>query len=378
MTRLQQIRQSLLRRFLCRRLPVSVLLGALLLGSSNAPAIILFSTGDSSFNTTEPGGSLAGSGWQYEGRFGAFVGTAIGLHHFISVKHIGIPSNVFVYQGANYSIVSWYDDPSTELRIFEVSEPLPTYAPLYSKNNEAGRDVVMIGRGTRRGDPVYLGGILRGWLWGAGDEVQRWGQNKINSASTNDLAGSFDQKGTAAEGQLSSGDSSGGLFMNDSGVWKLAGVCHSADGPVWTTPSGGEIVAALFDRRGFYTTNGQLISGSAPVPSRFFAARISARMAWIQSIVPSPDQAQMLSPKAGSTLPSSSVNFSWSAGSTPNYKIFVGNSLGASDIYNSGKLGVRSIAVNNIPTYGTTIYVRLFSLVKGKVKFIDYTYTAYH
>jgi hypothetical protein len=80
------------------------------------------STADLTFNTTPPTGALAGSGWQYEAAFGPFLATAIRPHHFLTVTHIGIPSDVLVYQGADYTIVNYYDDPGGELRMFEVAE----------------------------------------------------------------------------------------------------------------------------------------------------------------------------------------------------------------------------------------------------------------
>jgi len=39
--------------------------------------VILFSTGDPEANITEPAGVLAGSGWQYQGFWGASLGTPI-------------------------------------------------------------------------------------------------------------------------------------------------------------------------------------------------------------------------------------------------------------------------------------------------------------
>jgi hypothetical protein len=367
--------------------PQAILAAALVFTSPLARAVILFPTGDPTYNTTEPGGALTGSGWQYEGSFGSFLGTAISPHHFVTVKHIGIQSNVFVYQGVSYPIVSWSDAPVSELRIFEVSGTLPSYASLYSRNNELGRHIVVVGRGTQRGDPVYLGGSLRGWLWGPGDGVQRWGENQISEASGNELWATFDQSAGPNEAQLSAGDSGGAVFLLDRGAWKLAGICFAADGPIWTTPTGGEISAALFDRRGFYdAADGSPISGAGPVPGRFVAVRISAELAWIRSIIPAPSPsptaptgnlAQMLSPAVGTILPSSTVAFNWSAGKASGYRVFIGNSLGAADIYNSGTVGAHSVIVNNIPTNGVTIYVRLFSKVKRKWKYIDYTYTAY-
>jgi hypothetical protein len=377
---------------------------ALLALCSLSRAVILYSNGDPSANTTAPTGLLTDSGWQYEGQFGWFLGTAISPHHFITVKHIGIASNVFVYKGANYTIVQWSDDPMSDLRIFEVAETLPSYAPLYSRSDENGRSVVVVGRGTQRGDPVYSNGILRGWLWGPGDGVQRWGENQVRSVRGNLLYATFDQNGGLNEAHLSSGDSGGATFINDAGVWKLAGINYAVDNGVSTTPGSPVFDAALFDTRWFYDAYGQLITGSNPVPNGFYAIRMSDRMQWIQSIIsgatptptPSPTPtpnptstptptpaptptgpAVMLTPVPGSTFGSSSVTFTWSAGSANAYALLVGTSPGSGNIYTSSQLSVRSITANNIPTDGRTIYVRLYSRVNGSWVFNSYTYHAF-
>src|SRR5207248_10960552 len=88
--------------------------------------------------------------------------------------------------------------------------------------------------------------------------------------------------------------------------------------------------------------------------------------------------AVMLNPPPGSTFSSSSVTFTWSAGSATAYFLFVGSSLHGADIYNSGLVTVLSKTVNNIPTDGRTIYVTLGSQVNGSWSTKDYTYTAFH
>ena len=76
-------------------------------------------------------------------------------------------------------------------------------------------------------------------------------------------------------------------------------------------------------------------------------------------------------------LPSSLVTFTWSPGTATGYVLLVGTARGRSDIYNSGNLHVCSIGVNNLPTDGSSVYVRLRSRMKKKWQFFDYTYTAY-
>ena len=52
-------------------------------------AVILFRTADPAANTTAPTGGLSGSGWQFEGLWGSFLGTPIAPHFFLSAKHVG-------------------------------------------------------------------------------------------------------------------------------------------------------------------------------------------------------------------------------------------------------------------------------------------------
>jgi hypothetical protein len=85
----------------------------------------------------------------------------------------------------------------------------------------------------------------------------------------------------------------------------------------------------------------------------------------------------MISPVQGSTFSSSSVTFTWSAGSATAYFLFVGSSLHGSDIYNSGQVTVHSKTVTNIPTDGRAIYVTLGSQVNGSWTANSYTYTAF-
>jgi hypothetical protein len=85
----------------------------------------------------------------------------------------------------------------------------------------------------------------------------------------------------------------------------------------------------------------------------------------------------MISPPPGSTFTSSTVTFTWSAGSATSYFLFVGSSLHGADIYNSGVVTVHSKTVNNIPTDGRTIYVTLGSQVNGSWSVNYYTYTAF-
>lgn len=255
-----------------------------------ASGVILYRTDDPRANTSEPTGALANSGWQYEGDFGSYLGTAIAPHYFMTAKHLGQVSDKFVFHHVSYTIIRGFGDPGADLQIFEVKETLPEHAPLYSRSDEVGQHLVVIGRGSQRGAGRLVKGELRGWEYGPGDSVRRWGENQVASVAGGRLYVLFDQAGCAQEAHLSGGDSGGAIFLDDGGVWKLAGinsdVDHLASGP----DSGGPYYAAMFDLRGSYLADGRLVTGDVPVPSGFYAARVSSRLSWIHSIIDGTNQ----------------------------------------------------------------------------------------
>ncbi len=86
----------------------------------------------------------------------------------------------------------------------------------------------------------------------------------------------------------------------------------------------------------------------------------------------------LVSPAPGSTLTSSSATFTWTAGSgVTNNVVYIGSQPGGLDIYSGSPVyGTTSLTVSNLPTDGSTIYVRLWSYVNGGYQYNDYTYTA--
>lgn len=278
----------------------------LILGSEpQARAVILYGTDDPAANTTAPSGSLANSGWQFQGQWGQFLGTPIAPHFFVTAKHVGgSVGQTFYFQNVAYTTTAEFADSSTDLHIWQVAETFPSYAPLYEGSDEVGRPLVVIGRGTQRGAGVEVHGNLRGWSWGLQDGVQRWGQNivakVVSGGADNDLLyATFDRpragrktQASRNEAHLSSGDSGGGVFINADGFWRLAGINYAVDGPFYTAPSDTtQFDAALFDARNFYYydgTNYVLISGSTRVPTGFYSTRISSRMTWIRSVIGTP------------------------------------------------------------------------------------------
>ena len=273
---------------------------------SPASGVLFISTADPEFNTTAPSGNLTGSGWELQGKWAGYLATPIAPRYFISAQHVGgSPGDRFEFRGASYVAAESYDDPASDLRIWKIRGQFPAFASIYRTNNEAGRMIVVHGRGTQRGAPLLVGdeagGTLKGWLWGNADGRQRWGENQVervfdpglqpgqSHAAGQLLRMTFDAAGGPSEAHLSIGDSSGGLFIRDGVEWKLAGVNYSVEGLYNTTNSGAGFNAAVFDERGLYKgAEGQWsFVGGAPVniPGGFYAIRVSSRAAWIDSIL---------------------------------------------------------------------------------------------
>jgi len=292
-----------------RDLSCFVLIGVLFV-SVTAHAVLFYSTGDPSYNTTEPTGTLTNSGWQFQGRFLQYLGTPVSAHHFITAQHFGgSVGNVFIFDGTAYTTIAKIPDPDSDLVLYEVDGTFPRYAPLYSSSNEAGKDFVVFGRGTQRGAEVYANGSLKGWEWGPIDSVMRWGENHVDATTTVNgwpvLQADFDSSGGtgANECMMSDKDSGGGIFIQDGGVWKLAGINWAVYPSTFSFSSLGtnSFKAALFDYsfkiqdvEKIYYNDGSppwpYLSGNGNDPVHFYPTRISSRYSWISSSIPEFDQ----------------------------------------------------------------------------------------
>ncbi len=275
-----------------------VLVLILVLQSLPGHAVLFYATADPSSNTTAPTGTLAGSGWQYQGEWAGFSGTPIASHYFISAHHIGgIEGTVFHWNDLSFTTINHCDDPSSDLRIWQVRETFSPFAPLYTLSNEIGKRLVVIGRGTQRGEAVTVNGKVHGWKPGATDRVQRWGENAITNTTTNSPGGeqlvtTFDATSGENEADISEGDSGGAVYIQDGSIWKLAGINYAVDGNYNTSTNGPGFAADIFDYGGLYNEQeGDWIfydNLPRPQPGAFYATRISVRTAWINSILTLP------------------------------------------------------------------------------------------
>ena len=276
-----------------KHLLLAVVLGGMLWTDAPSVAVILYGTTDPSANTTAPTGTLAGSGWQYEGQFGSFLGTVIASNYFVTAKHIGgSVGQTFTFNGANYTTKAVFPDPSSDLQVWQVSGTFPSHAQIYGAvaGSEVNDNLVVFGRGTQRGNAVFVGSDshLGGWLWGTTDGLQRWGTNVVGSIVTDPIYGDllrvpFDAGISPNEAHLSAGDSGGAVFVfnTSSNAWELAGINLAVDGPFSSTSTGtNPFDAAMFDTTGLFEQG-----VAAPNPSAFYATEIAAHKGFIESVV---------------------------------------------------------------------------------------------
>jgi hypothetical protein len=325
---------------------LAVIAGIVPIAAERAGAVILYRSEQR--NLTAPTGAFTNSGWQLQGQYGAFLGTPIAPHYFITANHIGGAASVpLVFQGHSYFGDTTFNGgqggirvPGTDLHIWKTIDAFPTWAPLYSESADGpltGKVLIDYGRGLQRGAPIYgevttntgsdagKAGELKGWGWGPEDGLMSWGTNVITGALNGGpdfgtvVTFDFDRNGLPEEGMLITGDSGGSAFVQGAGgVWKLAGINSAADGayrvaaPVAGIDVNATYIGPLFDEGGLYESIGNNQyefhpETAADQPGTSYLSSISHNLAFIQSIIGNPPTIQVPEPAAATLLTAASV-----------------------------------------------------------------------
>jgi len=299
----------------------TILCYGILLRAAPAEAVIV--TGTQGNNTTAPTDPALAERWGQVGLFRpgggvGFLGTPIAPNLFITAKHVaGKVGDTFTLSGSTFSTVAMFKDPASDLAIWQVAGTFSPgwIVPLYTTGTVAARaEMFILGVGSARGPEVtgtaYGGGTeLKGWKWGdynSASPVLSWGTNNLDAVESISGAGlqlvySFSKGISDNEATLGYGDSGGPVFIQQGGVWSLAGINYGVNAQFNTTDSGGGFYAAIFDVGGLYEpSNGSWVYQTPTlVTSPAYAASTSttARISWINDVmvsVPEPHTVTML------------------------------------------------------------------------------------
>ena len=218
----------------------------------------------------------------------------------------------------SFNGVGYVDDPGSDLRIVKITGTFASYAPLYNAaidGSEIGKTLAIFGLGRDRGATVTVGSDDKGWQWGVDNRAMSWGKNVVTRfdkypAGSPDSLLAFDFDGgalaIASEGALAQYDSSGGVFIEAGGQWKLAGINYGIDSPWSYTGTDAGFFADIYDGRGLYWKESgvwvAVPSSPDPVPGASYASRISGRLSWITSVVPEPGTVGLLAAGAAMLL----------------------------------------------------------------------------
>jgi hypothetical protein len=266
--------------------------------ATRAYGIITFGTGNNFDFSQSPENSLL----TCEGNFGAYAGTTIGSQYLLTATHTnpGTTSTFTFNNGGltpttyNIQEVASIDDVSVWQIAPGTSATFSTYVPLYTGSSETGATVVDLGRGLTRGSAV-----TGGWEWGGylnNTNPFSWGTNTISAIDTvthaqelvpfGDSFLQYDFNNNSSnpnEAILAPGDSGGGLFIDDNGTYKLAGINSAVDQV--QNSSGASLPYALYDAYGYYTTDSsnKLVQIATHSPLSSYASQISTKVNFINA-----------------------------------------------------------------------------------------------
>lgn len=275
----------------------------LLFAPAPASAVITTDQGAPAVRRTTPVGLASDevTVFELQGRFRSFLGTPIEARYFLTAQHIGISASdtITFDAGPNagtYSIVTWFDDPSSDLRIVEIAGTFASWAALYAAPDETGKVATIFGRGGAPNGEIVVNSELKGWSVAAPDGPISWGHNVVtNTIGNQQIYAAFENFALNDEAGLSLGDSGGAWFIRDGqGLLRLAGISEAVTGPFqrddgFGSPDGLPFTAPLFDIGGlwFGQPGSAVLIAENPVntPAIAIAARVSNRFSWIASIV---------------------------------------------------------------------------------------------
>lgn len=303
------VRLSVLVRAAGRAMVAVVLLAAL-----GGPARGVIVIGSTAGNTSAPTDPALATRWGQVGNFNEFLGTPIASEYFLTAKHLGnLTGQAITFpDSTSYTTTAAFFDPTSDLAIYRIggSFPADKIVPMYTGSFFTNQPMTIFGRGLPRTDTVVSGNKFgsgteaKGWTWGSGTNARSWGTNTLDGLGNGGPAGTqlvydFDSGGGANEGVLSLGDSGGPVFIQEGGVWKVAGINYAVESIFNTTNSGTGFNAAIYDKGGLYSSgsiNGPWTytnPGLQNIPASSYSTSVPAAATWISSVITVPEPAAL-------------------------------------------------------------------------------------
>ena len=194
--------------------------------------------------------------------------------------------------GRAYSVGRMWNHDEADLRVVKlVGADFGEYAEIYDGRDEAGQSIVIGGFGLGRGQSLLSGNVTYGYEWEeSSNSVLRMGSNRIDGSSDEQVLGPYRSdlvnadfdglgRGFATVYECTAGDydSGGGWFINDSGVWKVAGLTRGVESHYEVGHENDPNY--LLDESWFASRN----NPSFPHADHFDAVRLSSYVTWIES-----------------------------------------------------------------------------------------------
>lgn len=284
--------------------------------SSPAHAVVLHPGSDSTAYLPKPDSSIVGS----TSSGGGCGVIAIAPNFALTARHVGVNAGSGVYfAGKRYVVSQVHTFGTADLRLLKLKNSsggdarLSKFAPLYTRSDEYGKQIVLGGYGKGRGSTLYNNGKAYGYGWGS--SAKRFGANKIDGQRTLSAGGytsqvlsiDFDAPGSYSAVKYEAAnaviDSGSGWFVKDDGVWKTIAIANAVErgGSSWYKNSWGytDPDRNYGIRMSYYANSIKSKMGSTAYNQMVYS---SGTISSIGSTIPEPASAALLASAAGVLL----------------------------------------------------------------------------